>query len=93
MKHHIASEVKVRAVIEVLKGQKTAVEIANGIGCHPTLLKEWKERFVAGAPRIFETKKTEDEKTRRIENLEHLVGKLTVQIDFLKKVSDSLGLA
>jgi len=89
----IASEIKVRAVLELLKGQKTAVEIAGPIGCHPTLLKEWKERFLAGAPKIFETKKVEDEKTKKLEELERMVGKLAVQNEFLKKVSDSLGLA
>ena len=89
----IASEIKVRAVLELLKGQKTAVEIASGVPCHPTLLKGWKERFVAGAPKIFETKKVEDEKVQKLEELERMVGKLAVQNEFLKKVSDSLGLA
>jgi transposase-like protein len=89
----IASEIKVRAVLELLKGQKSAVEIAGPIGCHPTLLKEWKDRFLTGAPKIFETKKVEDEKTKKLEELERMVGKLAVQNEFLKKVSDSLGLA
>jgi transposase-like protein len=91
MKKSIASDLKVRAVMELLKGNKTAVEIAAGIGCHPTLLKEWKERFLAAAPKIFETKKVEDEKTKSIEQLERMIGKLTVQNEFLKKVSESLG--
>lgn len=91
MKSHIGSEVKVRAVIELLKGQKTAVEIANGIGCHPTLLKGWKDQFLAFAPKIFETKKTGDDKAKKIEELEHIVGKLAVQNEFLKKVHESLG--
>lgn len=91
MKKAIASEVKVRAVLELLHGQKTAVEIAGTVGCHPTLLKEWKERFLAGAPKIFETKKVEDEKATKIEQLERIIGKVTVQNEFLKKVSESLG--
>jgi len=86
MKKSIASEVKVRAVLEVLKGEKSALEIAGGIGCHPTILKEWKERFLVAAPK---TKKVEDEKVRRIETLERLIGKLTVQNEFLKKVHES----
>jgi transposase-like protein len=57
--------VKGRAVVELLRGQKIAVEIASGVGCHPTLLKEWKERFLAGAPKIFETKKVKGEKKPR----------------------------
>ena len=89
MKKSIASEVKVRAVLEVLKGEKSALEIAGGIGCHPTILKEWKERFLVAAPKIFETKKVEDEKVRLIETLERLIGKLTVQNEFLKKVHES----
>ena len=88
--NRFASEVKLRAVIELLKGNKTAVEIAQGIGCHPTLLKGWKDRFLAMAPKIFETKKTEDDTTKKIDRLEQIVGKQTVQIEFLKKVHESL---
>lgn len=87
MKKQIASAVKVRAVLELLKGEKTAVEIANSIGCHPTILKEWKDRFLAGTATLFETKKVEDAKVKKIEELERIVGRLTVQNEFLKKVS------
>ena len=90
MKNHIASDVKVKAVIELLKGQKTAVEIANAIGCHPTILGEWKDRLLANAPKIFESPTMDDEKAKHIAKLERLIGKLTVQNDFLEKVLTNL---
>ena len=92
MKNKFASEVKVRAALELFKGQRSATEIAKEIGCHPTLLKEWKDRLIAGLPGIFETKRLNDEKTKKIEELERIIGRLTIEKEFLKKVSESLGL-
>lgn len=87
--NRFASEVKLKAVLRLLRGE-SPVTIAAEVGCHPTMLKGWKDQFLATAPQLFETKKTADEKTKRIEQLERLIGKQAVQIEFLKKVHESL---
>jgi hypothetical protein len=59
------------------------------IGCHPTILGEWKDRLLANAPKIFEPSSWEDDKAKHLAKLERLIGKLTVQNDFLEKVLES----
>ena len=88
-KHKFASEIKFKAVLKLIKEEMSVAQAASEIGCHPTLLGQWKERFLLEAPKIFETPKETNEKEKRIEELERWVGKLTVQNEFLKKVSGS----
>jgi transposase-like protein len=85
-----SSEVKLQAALRLLKGEASTVEIAKEIGCHPTIIAEWKERLLANAPKIFESAAAEDDKARHIAKLERLIGKLTVQNDFLEKVLTNL---
>ena len=78
-----------KAVLRLLKEEASAVEIAKEIGCHPTIIAEWKDRLLANAPNLFETAAIEDDKSKHIAKLERLIGKLTVQNDFLEKVLES----
>lgn len=82
-RNKFSSEMKFKAVLKLLNGKDSAITAAREIGCHPTLLKKWKERF------LIETPKETDEKEKRIEELERMIGKLAVQNEFLKKVSGS----
>ena len=91
MKNRIrySGETKVAAVLRLLQGETSAVEIARDIGCHPTILTEWKDRFLAGAAKNFDDHGCTDHE-KKIEELERTVGKFAVQIEFLKKVHGSL---
>lgn len=88
-RNKFSGEAKLKAVLKLLNGKENAVTAARDAGCHPTLLKKWKEKFLNEAPKIFETPKEADEKEKRTEELERMIGKLTVQNEFLKKVSGS----
>lgn len=88
-RNKFSSETKFKAVLKLLNGKDSAITAAREVGCHPTLLKKWKERFLIEAPKVFETPKETDEKEKRIEELERMIGKLAVQNEFLKKVSGS----
>ena len=41
-------EFKLKAVMEVLKGEKTATQLAGEFGVHPIVLSEWKKQFPRG---------------------------------------------
>ena len=84
-----SGEVKLRTALKLLQGESSAVEVAKEIGCHPTIIAEWKDRLLANAPNLFETAAIEDDKSKHIAKLERLIGKLTVQNDFLEKVLES----
>ena len=61
-----SGEVKLQAALKLLKGEASAVEVAKEIGCHPTILGEWKDRLLANAPKIFESPTMDDEKAKHI---------------------------
>jgi len=87
---YFGGDVKLHAVLRLLKGETSAVELAKEIDCHPTIIGTWKDRFLKYAPALFETPQKENEKEKKIEELERMIGKLTVQNEFLKKVYGSL---
>jgi len=39
-------EFKLKAVTEILKGEKTASQLAGELGVHPIVLSEWKKHFL-----------------------------------------------
>jgi len=46
-------KVKFQAVMELLKGDKTATEVARAWGVHPTTVRNWREEFMSRGPEIF----------------------------------------
>lgn len=82
-----SAEQKAKSVIALLRGDATQVEIARNLGCHPNLLAKWQSALIENAPVLFTSAHTEHEEESKVAELERMVGKLTVQIEFLKKVS------
>jgi transposase-like protein len=87
-----SAEVKARIVLEVLRGEETLNEIASKHNIHPNLLTRWKTQVISNLPQVFENetakarkyaKETEKEK----DALYQQIGKLTAQIEWLKKKS------
>ena len=50
-------EFKLKAVIEILKRDKTAGQLAGELGVHPMQLSEWKRHFLETGSQIFERDK------------------------------------
>ena len=82
-----SAEQKAKAVIALLRGDATQVEIARDLGCHPNLLAKWQSALVASASTVFASTQEDNADATKIAELERMIGKLTVQIEFLKKVS------
>ncbi len=82
-----SAEQKAKAVIGLLRGDATQVEIAHNLGCHPNLLAKWQSALIENAAMIFVSAHADSEEATKIAELLRMVGKLTVQIEFLKKVS------
>ncbi len=47
-------EFKLRAVLEIIKGDKTATQLGGELGVHPMMLSNWKKHFLEHGPEIFE---------------------------------------
>lgn len=89
-KQHSAAQ-KAKIVLEVLRETKTIAELAAEYQVHPNLISKWKATALSELPAVFErgTKKDEtlEEQERKINELYQEIGKLTTQVNWLKKKS------
>ena len=89
-KRTLTPEFKFQLVLETLRGEKSQTEIAREYDVHPQLLTNWKRQFLSEGPKIFTDKKGERRKDRKVEELEKIIGRQTIEIQFLKKVLSKL---
>ena len=82
-----SAEFKADRVLEVISGQRNAVDICREQLLSPQQLSEWKTEFLANAALIFERDTRADGAQVRIGELEQLVGRLTLELEAGKKVS------
>jgi len=81
------ADLKAKAALEAIKGQRTANEIASKFGIHPTVLAAWKRQAIEGLPEIFtkgRSPATEDVEALKA-GLYEEIGRLKVERDFLAK--------
>lgn len=81
-------EFKLKAVVEVLKGEKTAAQLSGELGVHPLLLSEWKKHFFEVGFQIFAKPKKAfkmNEDVRERSELFEQIGRLKMEIEWLKK--------
>jgi transposase-like protein len=79
--------------MEMLRGDKPVVQICRERGIKDTLLYKWRDAFLERGPRVFEDKrsnKSGNEEAERIAELERLVGRLTLEVEILKKAKSWL---
>ena len=83
---------KAQVALAALKGDKTINELASQHGVHPTLIHGWKKQLLAGVEGVFASgaKATgpPDDKTAE---LYEQIGRLKVELDWVKKKSAPLG--
>ena len=76
-------EFKRQVVEELLSGESRPAQICRRYNIGPSLLYHWKRQYSKGK---FNNEPTEEGALRdRVEKLERLVGKLTLENEFLKK--------
>lgn len=79
---------KLECVLELLKGEKTQAQICRERGISDDLLSRWKEVFQERAAGIFSDPKLGvSEESRRIAELERLVGQQALELSVLKGAS------
>ena len=78
---------KARVALEAIKEEQTAAELASRYGVHPTQIKRWKKAAAEGMIELFTDRKgqREEEKNLLIEELYREIGRLKVELDWLKK--------
>ena len=92
MRRKHSPQLKAKAALEAIKGLRPINEIAGEFDVHPGLVTQWKKTATDGLPELFSKpdknrKPDEDALTSR---LYEEVGRLKVELDWLKKKSEQL---
>ena len=82
---------KAKIVLEAIRETKTVSELAAEHQIHPNLITKWKQTATSELPTLFERGVIKDERVEaqeaRIAELYQEIGKLTTQVNWLKKKS------
>lgn len=89
MRKQYTAVIKAKIVIELLKEEKTLVQLSSEYGVSTKQLTRWKSHALAEMPRLFETKKdkSQEKYDSKINDLYAEIGRLTTQVNWLKKKS------
>lgn len=88
-----SSAFKLKAVLAVLKQDKTSNELAGELEVHPTQLSEWKKHFLEKGAEVFEKpNKKSKEKEEDQSELYEQIGRLKMELEWLKKKLSSNGI-
>lgn len=88
-----SAEFKLKAVIEVLKGEKTATQLAGELEVHPLVLSDWKKHFLEVGAQVFAKPRkafgVQQEAKEKSELFEQ-IGRLKMENEWLKKKLEAL---
>ena len=81
---------KARVALEAIREQKTSAQIASEHSCHSTQITKWKRQALEGLPGIFEQQTGSSGDDQEIAMLYEQIGRLKVELDWVKKKSGGL---
>jgi transposase-like protein len=90
----LTSDFKAKVALEAVKGVKTVSQLASEYGVHPNQIGDWKKHLLSQLPELFERKtgrKDGKEPEVLVEQLYSEIGRLKVELDWLKKKTVRLG--
>ena len=85
-------EFKLKAVLEILRREKTTAQLSGELGVHPMVLSGWKKHFTEIGPQIFaKPRKSKGSSDAKEESeLFEQIGRLKMENEWLKKKLDPL---
>lgn len=87
-----SAEFKAKVALEAIKDQESLSELSRKFEVSPIMISRWKGEFIANAASVFTSASDAEKSIEDVEKLYAQIGKLKVEVDFLKKVSARLGI-
>ena len=84
-RRNFSAEFKAKVVLEIISGSKSVAEVCREYNLKPDLVSHWKNQFLANAAHVFENGSEMDPQQARIQELERLAGKLSLELEVAKK--------
>ena len=92
MRKHYSDAFKAEVVLELLKEEKSVAQIASQYHVHPNQVYEWKATALKGLASLFSSDHKAESALKagyekRLQELYIEIGRLTIQVNWLKKKS------
>ena len=81
-----SAEFKYKVALEALKERSTLQELSAKYEVHPNQITTWKKELMVKASIAFESSNIESQDEKEKSTLYNKIGKMQVEIDFLKDV-------
>ena len=87
MRKSYGADFKARVALEAIKGEKTLSELGSFYEVHPNQIRNWKKKLLSEMSEIFSNKRRKKKKddTKYKAKLYEEIGRLKVELDWLKK--------
>jgi transposase len=84
---------KAKVALEAVKKEKTIAQLSSEYGVHANQITKWRKELLEQLPSLFSDKrKKKDQNTEATQDeLYRQIGKLKVELGWLKKKSEQLG--
>lgn len=88
-RRRFSADFKAKVALEAIKNQKTVAELASEYQLHANQITDWKKQLLASLPEVFGRRREQDaaEQEQLTEQLYQEIGRLKVELDWLKKKS------
>ena len=93
MRKSYPADFKAKVALEAVKGERSLAELSSRYEVHGTQIGQWRKVLLAGLPEIFSDRRHRKEQNEEVEKarLFEEIGRLKVELDWLKKKSDLSG--
>jgi putative transposase len=93
MRKSYPSEFKAKVALEAVKGERSLSELASKYEVHPNQIGQWRKALLAELPGLFSEKRHRQEQNDEAEKarLYEEIGRLKVELDWVKKKANQLG--
>lgn len=83
-----SSSFKAKVALAAAKGDRTLAELASQHGVYPNQISAWKKQLLEGVGELFEDgRKRSHEESAETATLYEQIGRLKVELDWLKKTA------
>ena len=88
-----SAQFKLQVALEALKEQKTLSQLASEYDVHPTQITQWKKQLLEAGRSLFGQQRVREqhEQLAREAELFEQIGRLKMELEWLKKKADRFG--
>jgi len=86
-----SSAFKAKVALAATRGDRSTAELASKFGIHTSQVTAWKKQLLSGAPELFaDGRSRQDDASAEEQELYEQIGRLKMEVEWLKKKSVQL---